>query len=132
MDSVSKILFNFFIAMPIIIIMILIMKILLHNEYKIINLWYPTYVYQFFNFTYNYKNRVLVCFQTRPQVCSMEHCSQTLPLRHLESNWRCAPSSLNPAIRHCWKHLQHPGAAWGIAPWGHCPLFHGEELHRVD
>ena len=28
--------------------MILIMKILLHNEYKIINLWYPTYVYQFF------------------------------------------------------------------------------------
>ena len=26
------------------------MKILLHNEYKIINWWYPTYVYQFFNF----------------------------------------------------------------------------------
>ena len=48
--------------------MILIMKILLHNEYKIINLWYPTYVYQFFNFPYrfNYKNRVLPCFQTRP------------------------------------------------------------------
>ena len=23
------------------------MKILLHNEYKIINWWYPTYVYQF-------------------------------------------------------------------------------------
>ena len=47
--------------------MILIMKILLHNEYKIINLWYPTYVYQFFNFPYNYKNRVLACFQTRPK-----------------------------------------------------------------
>ena len=42
------------------------MKVLLQNEYKIINLWYPTYVYQFFNFTYNYKNRVLACFQTRP------------------------------------------------------------------
>ena len=42
------------------------MKILLHyNEYKIINLWYPTYVNQFFNFPYNYKNRVLACFQTR-------------------------------------------------------------------
>ena len=26
--------------------MILIMKILLHNEYKVISLWYPTYVYQ--------------------------------------------------------------------------------------
>ena len=26
------------------------MKILLHNEYKIINLWYPTYVYQINNF----------------------------------------------------------------------------------
>ena len=48
--------------------MILIMKILLHNEYKIINLWYPTYVYQFFNFSYNYKNRVLACFQTRPLI----------------------------------------------------------------
>ena len=46
--------------------MILILKILLHNEYKIINLWYPRYVYQFFNFPYNYKNRVLACFQTRP------------------------------------------------------------------
>ena len=53
--------------LPITIIMILIMKILLHNEYKIINWWYPTYVYQFFNFPYNYKNRVLACFQTRPQ-----------------------------------------------------------------
>ena len=50
--------------------MILIMKILLHNEYKIINLWYPTYVYQFFNLPYNYKNRVLACFQTRP---NLEH-----------------------------------------------------------
>ena len=47
--------------------MILIMKVLLHNEYKIINLWYPTYVYQFFNFPCNYKNRVLACFQTRPK-----------------------------------------------------------------
>ena len=43
------------------------MKILLHIAYKIINLWYPTYVYQFFNFPYNYKNRVLACFQTRPE-----------------------------------------------------------------
>ena len=54
----------YFFLLP--IIMILIMKILLHNVYKIINLWYPTYVYQFFNFPYNYKNRVLACFQTRP------------------------------------------------------------------
>ena len=44
-DSVSKILFF---LLP--IIMILIMKILLHNEYKIINLWYPTYVYPFLIF----------------------------------------------------------------------------------
>ena len=66
LDSVSKILFNFLWPI-IIIIMILIMKTLLHNEYKIINLWYPTYVYQFFNFSYNNKNRVLACFQTRPQ-----------------------------------------------------------------
>ena len=51
--------------------MILIMKKLLHNEYKIINLWYPTYVYQFFNFPYNYKNRVLACFQTRPDRSAM-------------------------------------------------------------
>ena len=55
-----------FFLLTIMIIIILIMKILLHNEYKIINLWYPTYVYQFFNFPCNYKNRVLACFQTRP------------------------------------------------------------------
>ena len=51
--------------------MILIMKILLHNVYKIINLRYPTYVYQFFNFPYNYKNRVLACFQTRAAISSL-------------------------------------------------------------
>ena len=48
--------------------MIPILKILLHNVYKIINLRYPTYVYQFLNFPYNYKNRVLACFQTRPEL----------------------------------------------------------------
>ena len=53
--------FNFLLP----IIMILIMKIVLHNIYKIINLRYPTYVYNFFNFPYNYNNRVLACFQTR-------------------------------------------------------------------
>ena len=42
-DSVSKILLNFYLLPK--IIMILIMKILLHNVYKIINLRYPTYVY---------------------------------------------------------------------------------------
>ena len=36
-----------FFLLPIIIIM----KVLLHNEYKIINLWYSTYVYQFFKFS---------------------------------------------------------------------------------
>ena len=46
--SVSKILFNFFL-LPI-IIMILIMKILLHNVHKIIILRYPTYVCQFLIF----------------------------------------------------------------------------------
>ena len=47
-DSVSKILFNF--LLPIMIIMILIMKILLHNVHKIIILRHPTYVYQFIIF----------------------------------------------------------------------------------
>ena len=51
------------------------MKILLHNEYKIINLWYPTYVYQFFNFPYNYKNRLLACFQTRMDFFIASFCS---------------------------------------------------------
>ena len=45
-DSVSKILFIFLLP----IIMILIMKIFLHNVYKIINLRYPTYVYPFLIF----------------------------------------------------------------------------------
>ena len=38
---------------------------------------YPTYVYQFFNFPYNYKNRLLACFQTRPMT-SYLHSLQTL------------------------------------------------------
>ena len=49
--------------------MILIMKILLHNEYKIIILRYPTYVNQILYFPCNYKNRVLAGFQTRPTGC---------------------------------------------------------------
>ena len=41
---------------------------MLHNVYKIINLRYPTYMYQFIIFLiHNYKNRVLACFQTRPK-----------------------------------------------------------------
>ena len=62
--SVSKILFIFFL-LPI-IIMILIMKILLHNVYKIINLRYPTYVYPFFNFPYNTKIECWPVFKQDP------------------------------------------------------------------
>ena len=40
----------YFFLLSIIIIMILILKILLHNVYKIINLRYPTYVYPFLIF----------------------------------------------------------------------------------
>ena len=64
-DSVSKILFIFLLS--IIIIMILMSKILLHNVYKIINLWYPTYVYQFFNFPYNYKIECWPVFKQDPK-----------------------------------------------------------------
>ena len=68
--------------------MILIMKIWLHNDYKIIILRYPTYVYQFFNFPYNYKNRVLACFQTRPRVPTLPHAPS--PTR-LPTHARCVP-----------------------------------------
>ena len=64
-DSVSKILF-IFLLLPIIIMMILIMKILLHNVHKIINLRYSTYVYQFFNFPYNYKIECWPVFKQDP------------------------------------------------------------------
>ena len=47
--------------------MILIMKILLHNVYKIIILRYPTYVYQFFNFPYNYKIECWPVFKQDPK-----------------------------------------------------------------
>ena len=70
-----------------IIIMILILKILLHNVYKIINLWYPTYVYQIFNFPYDYKNRVLACFQTRPQLCLQGLQSFQKEAKELQSNF---------------------------------------------
>ena len=71
--------------------MILIMKILLHNEYKIINLWNPTYVYQFFNFLYNYKNRLLACFQTTPS----EECKTTHLLHGLNLIIKIAFSNMN-------------------------------------
>ena len=50
--------------------MILIMKILLHNVYKIINLRYPTYVYQFFNFPYNYKIECWPVFKQDPCIAT--------------------------------------------------------------
>ena len=81
--------------------MILIMKILLHSEYKIINLWYPTYVYQFLNFPYNYKNRVLACFQTRPKFCLTvgtyisENCSYLLKVLLLIELWKASRSRLD-------------------------------------
>ena len=66
--SVSKILFQFFclcywISLPIIIKM----KILLHAVCKIFNKQgiQHTYMYYSFYFPYNYKNRVLACFQRR-------------------------------------------------------------------
>ena len=31
------------------------------------------------------------------QLCCMEHCSHTLPRRHLESNWRYSHNSRNPS-----------------------------------
>ena len=52
--------------------MIVILKILLHNVHKIINLRYPTYVYQFLIFLMITKNRVLACFETRAQIGNPE------------------------------------------------------------
>ena len=48
--------------------MILILKILLHNEYKIIKFAVSNIRVSIFNFPYNSKNRVLACFQTRPVI----------------------------------------------------------------
>ena len=62
-DFVSKILFF---LLPI-IIMILILKILLHNVYKIINLRYPAYVYPFLNFLIITKIECWPVFKQDPQ-----------------------------------------------------------------
>ena len=47
------------------------MKILLHNEYKIINLWYPTYVHQFFNFLIITKIECWPVFKQDPKIGSL-------------------------------------------------------------
>ena len=57
------------------------------------------------------------------QLRSVVHCSQTLPLWHLESNSRCAPY---PTL------LATHATAWNSAPWRLCPLFYGAKLHRLD
>ena len=49
------------------------------------------------------------------QLCSVEQCTHTLPRRHLESNWRCAPSSRNPPLLET--------LAWSSAPWDTAPCF---------
>ena len=69
-DSVSKILFIYFL-LSIIIIMILILKILLHNVYKIMNLRYPTYVYPFLIFLIITKIECWPLFKQDPPVCTL-------------------------------------------------------------
>ena len=66
--------------------MILIMKILLHNEYKIINLWYPTYVYQFFNFPYNYKNKSAGLFSNKTPNASQNTTASSLSTELITNN----------------------------------------------
>ena len=56
--------------------MIVIMKIFLHNEYKIINLWYPTYVYQFLIFLIITKIECWPVFKQDPKardITNLEH-----------------------------------------------------------
>ena len=55
----------------------------------------------------------------------------TLPHGILRATEQCVPSLAVPAIRHCLKHLQHPGTAWKNAPWGHCPFSQGAKLRIV-
>ena len=66
------------------------------------------------------------------QLCSVKHCSQTLPLDDILR----ATGGVLPALAnlHCWKveTLAISETAWSSALWGHCPLFHGANLHRLD
>ena len=56
----------------------------------------------------------------------------TLPPRHLESNWHSqpptVPTSRNPTLLE----TQHPETAWSSAPWRHCALSHERYLHRLE
>ena len=58
--------------------MILILKILLHNVYKIINLRYPTYVYQFLIFLIITKIECWPVFKQDPHLLAvaMLQCCQ--------------------------------------------------------
>ena len=58
--------------------MILIMKILLHNEYKIISLRYPTYVYQFLIFLIITKIECWPVFKQDPPFLTTEKQSHAI------------------------------------------------------
>ena len=63
------------------------------------------------------------------QLCFVEHCSQILLWRHLESNWRCAPSSRNPTLLET---LATPWDSVEQCSTRRCPLFHWAKLHRLN
>ena len=63
------------------------------------------------------------------QLCFVKHWSQTLLRRGHESSWRCARSSRNSSYPTL---LESLAIAWSSSPMGHCPLFHGAKLHRLN
>ena len=65
---------------------------------------------------------VSVCPKDQSRRCNFAPWS-IAPTTSLDDVWRATGGV---------RHLQHPGTAWSSAPWGHCPLFHGAKLHRVD
>ena len=94
--------------LPIIIIMILIMKILLHNVHKIIILRYPTYVYQFLIFLIITKIECWPVFKQDPNLKETIHYMgrelpiATVGLRLDTPNKMAAPSvGLNVGATWC-------------------------------
>ena len=97
--------------LPIIIIMILIMKILLHNVHKIIILRYPTYVYQFLIFLIITKIECWPLFKQDPmnRLCLRESFA-----------FHATPS-------HHWLTSLFTGISWGHNMCFHCAfMFLGE------
>ena len=63
---------------------------------------------------------------------TLQHLATPCNTLATPSNTLQHPATPCNTLQHPATPLQHPERAWSSSPWGHCPLFHGAKLHRLN